>query len=96
MAKTNFVVQPALSPEKLAAFAPFGGSARTEPVTGDNGQGIQMDNLRLLVTKGLIERHGGNFSITSPPNGGIMERLSFPAEGYCQRETPFYRVTVLT
>jgi hypothetical protein len=96
MAKTNFVVSRPLSPEKLAAFAPFGGSARTEPVTGDNGQGIQMDNLRLLVTKGLIERHGGNFSITSPPNGGIMERLSFPAEGYCQRETPFYRVTVLT
>jgi len=29
-----------------------------------------MDNLRLLVTKGLIERHGGNFSIMSPPSDG--------------------------
>jgi hypothetical protein len=39
-----------------------------------------MDNLRLLVTKGLIERHGGDFSIMSPPNDGITVRLSFRAE----------------
>jgi hypothetical protein len=39
-----------------------------------------MDSLRLLVTKGLIERHGGDFSIMSPSNSGITVRLSFPAE----------------
>ena len=39
-----------------------------------------MDNLRLLVTKRLMERHGGNFSIMGPPNGGITVRLSFPPE----------------
>jgi len=32
------------------------------------------------ATKGLIERHGGNFSMKSMPNYGITVRLSFPAE----------------
>jgi len=70
--------------------------AVSRPEAEQTGEwGIQMDNLRLLVTT-LIERHGGSFSITRPPNGGIMVRLSFTAERYCQRETPFYPVTALT
>jgi hypothetical protein len=43
-----------------------------------------MDNLRLLVTKGLIERHGGNFWIMSMPNDGITVRLSSPPERILQ------------
>ena len=53
-------------------------------VIRDTGWGIQMDNLRLLVTKGLIERHGGNFSITSSSHGGTTVRLSFPPERMLQ------------
>ena len=49
-------------------------------VTRDTGWGIQMDNLRLLVTKGLTERHGGNFSMVSTSNDGNTVRLSFPPE----------------
>jgi signal transduction histidine kinase len=57
-------------------------------VTRDTGWGIQMDNLRLLVTKGLIERHGGNFSIMGPPNGGITVHLSFPPERILPESNP--------
>jgi K+-sensing histidine kinase KdpD len=53
-------------------------------VIRDTGWGIQIDNLRLQVTKGLIERHGGNLSIMSPPNDGITVRLSFPSERILQ------------
>jgi len=49
-------------------------------VIRDTGWGIQMDDLRLLVTKGLIERHGGNFSMVSTSNDGSTVRLSFPLE----------------
>ena len=49
-------------------------------VIRETGWGIQMDNLRLLVTKGLIERHGGNFSMVSMSNSGNTVRLSFPPE----------------
>jgi hypothetical protein len=43
-----------------------------------------MDSLRLPVTKGLIERHGGDFSIMRPPNDGITVRPSFPPERILQ------------
>jgi K+-sensing histidine kinase KdpD len=53
-------------------------------VIRDTGWGILMDSLRLLVTKGLIERHGGDFSIMSSTNDGIMARLAFPPEHIVQ------------
>ena len=57
-------------------------------VIRDTGWGIQMDNLRLLVTKGLIERHDGNFSMVSMSNDGNTVRLSFPPERILRDASP--------
>jgi signal transduction histidine kinase len=40
-------------------------------VINDTGWGVVTDALRLILTKSLIERHGGNLSIVSTPNDGI-------------------------
>jgi two-component system cell cycle sensor histidine kinase PleC len=49
-------------------------------VIRDNGWGVLIDALKLILTKSLIERHGGNLSMVSTLNDGVTLRLSFPPE----------------
>jgi signal transduction histidine kinase len=53
-------------------------------VIRDTGWGILTDSLMLIWTKSLIQRHGGQVSVGSTPNDGVIVRLSFPRKRIIQ------------
>ena len=55
-------------------------------VIRDTGWGILMDSLKLILTKCLMEQHGGNLLIASMPNDGVTVRLLFPSERILRSE----------
>ena len=64
-----------IEPDDISRImTPFGQIA---PVYTRNHQGM---GLGLVLTKALIERHGGRLSLYSAPAVGTTVRLSFPAE----------------